>query len=1148
MRGKRQVIQRATMLAASLLAAGAPALAQVNPSLYAGLRWRNIGPFHGGRVAAVSGAIGQPGTFYAGLPQGGIWKTTSAGMTWKPIFDQVRQVDSIGAIAVAPSNPEIIYVGTGDAVEHSPNVGEGGDGMYKSTDGGKTWTHIGLAGTYKIPSILVDPRNPNVVIVAALSGLNGSERGIFRTADGGKSWTNVLHPDAITGARDLASPFDMPNVIFATTIADGAASPPGGRGGFGRGSAAGPSRTRLYKSLDEGKTWTEVAEPERRLGISRAPSRRSGQAGRAAQMSRRRQSRDRQPRRDPRQSIVPITAGRTAVAVAMHTRGQRVFLIGSGGLFRSDNQGATWRRMAAGDPRISGNPYICGVWVDPQNPDVVYTMSTAAYRSTDGGKSFTAFKGAPGGEDMHEVWIDPTNGRRMIYGNDQGAAVTLDGGRAWSSYYALPSAQLYHLSTDNRYPYWVLASQQDTAAIMVRSRGDLGDVSEVDWRPLASSEFGTVTPDPIDPYIVYGVGYGAAGGGSGLVKINTRTGQWETAAPNFGVDASQYRASRDSWRRPDPFDPHTLYMDMQCLMVSHDQGHSWRPISPDLTAPKGKTPVACGSPADAVAPARGFGPPPGPVLNDFAVSTLKPGVFWTVSSNGQIYNSFDAGAHWNNVSNLDAQGVTLRTIAASHTNLETAYISGRENHRQPGVDSNVPLIWRTRDGGRTWVRIVNGLPRDQVSGSWVNIVRADPKQPGLLFCGTESTVFVSFDDGDHWQSLRQNLPTTSIRDMVFHTADHMNDLVIATYGRGLWVLDDMSPLREIAAKANAIAAAPVYFFKPGDAIRARVSDNWDQPINPELPHAPNPPYGAIFYYYLRHRPRAPITLRIYDSAGNLVRTLSSVPPKMPSRWPFPSYWVATPADVALPVRAGTNRFNWNLRYDPPPTFRQDLENEMNVEPGGFVTPGPHGPQVNPGVYTMKLTADGRTYTRTLTVNNDPRVGQGPTVMAALRAKLRLILLAYHAAQASYAGYRQIAAVRAQLAPLSQPRAGSPPALASRAKSLRTSLAAIAGAPPRGRFGFGRRGAPKPGAVVPFTALNGEFNAIVSTQQVGLDEAPIQSMIDTWRADCRSYNATVAAWNAVRSGELAAFNTAATQAGHRPIHLSPARLEQPACTF
>ncbi len=428
--------------------------------------------------------------------------------------------------------------------------------MYKSTDAGKTWTHIGLEGTTKIPKIIVDPKDPNIVIAVAMGGTTGTQRGIFRTDDGGQTWTNVLHPDNETGGRDLSSPFDMPNVIFATTIAETPAVPVWPwRRGCGEALA---NRTKLYKSVDEGKTWTEVTSN-------------------------------------------PSTTGRIAVAVAMHSNGQRIYVVGalqqnSSGLFRSDDQGATWKHMAGDDTRISGGGYICGVWVDSKNPDVVYTLSTAAYKSSDGGETFTAFKGAPGGEDMHDIWIDPTDGNRMLFGVDQGAAITFDGGVAWSSYYALPVGQLYHISTDNRYPYWVIASQQDTGAVMTRERGDMGTISEVDWMPVPSSEFGTLTFDPLDPNIIYGVGYGAAGGGSGLVKINLTTGQWENAAPNFGTDATKYRSSRDAWRRIDPFDPHAIYTDMQCLLVSRDMAHSWKSFSPDLTVEKGKPPIPCGTP------------------------------------------------------------------------------------------------------------------------------------------------------------------------------------------------------------------------------------------------------------------------------------------------------------------------------------------------------------------------------------------------------------------------------------------------------------------------------------------------------------------------------------------------------------------------
>jgi photosystem II stability/assembly factor-like uncharacterized protein len=1110
------------MSAAIVLCFALGAAAQVSPDLFSGLQWRNVGPYHGGRIASVSGVIGDPGTFYVGLPQGGIWKTTSGGMTWYPIFDQVTEVDSIGAIQVAPSNPNIIYAGSGDAVS-SASTGTNGNGMYKSTDAGKTWEHIGLEGALKIPKIIVDPKDPNIVIVVAMGGATGTQRGIFRTDDGGQTWTNVLHPDNETGGRDLSSPFDMPNVIFATTEAD-TGIPAAGRGGAAPANGE-PSHTKLYKSLDEGKTWSEIASN-------------------------------------------PSTTGRIAVAVAMHTHGQRIYVIGApqqnaSGLFRSDDQGATWKHMAGDDTRIGGRDYICGVWVDTQNPDVLYTLSTAAYKSTDGGETFIPFKGAPGGEDMHDIWIDPTNSKRMLFGVDQGAAITFDAGLTWSSYYALPVAQVYHISTDNRYPYWVLASQQDTGAVMTRTRGDMGTVSEVDWMPVPSSEFGTLTADPLDPNIIYGVGYGAAGGGSGLVKINLTTGQWENVAPNFGTDAAKYRSGRDAWRRADPFDPHAIYTDMQCLLVSRDAAHSWKAFSPDLTVEKGKPQVPCGTPvpaAPAAAPVAAGAAPAGgrggvvapPSINDFAISTLRKGVFWAVSSNGQIYNTMDNGAHWNNVSNItDGAGITLNMIEAGHTDVNTAYLSGRVGGGgRGGSGGNVPLIWRTHDDGKTWSKIVNGLPSDQPTGSWVNVIREDPKQKGLLFAGTETTVYVSFDDGEHWQSLRQNLPSTSIRDMVFHTDDHMSDLVIGTYGRGFYVLDDTTPLREMAAKSQAIAAGPVYFFKPGDAIRARVSDNWDQPLNPELPHAPNPPYGAILYYHLSRPPSGEIKLQVLDAEGKHVRTMSSIPPVLPERWPYPEYWVAKGSDLALPTKVGTNRTNWDLRYDDPPTFNSDLENQMNVAPGGYVTPGPHGPQVIPGVYTLKLIVDGQTYTQTVTVRNDPRVGESAKVMADLRAKNKLMLLAYEGSKDSNAGNSEVLAVRQQVASLSANRL--PADVAKATTDIDAKLAAfggvVAGRGGRGGGGGGRGGAPTPGALRPFNTLNGSFNAIASMSQVGLDAAPTQAQIDTWEADCKEYNATVTAWKKMQSQDLAAFNALLGRNNLNPLQVSPTALTDPSCAF
>ena len=1144
--------RRTVLLVAVLIAAAGVSIRltaqdnRVSPDLYSGLRWRNIGPFHGGRLSAVTGAVGQPGVFYAGTPAGGVWKTTSGGVVWFPIFDQFTNVDSIGAVQVAPSDPNIVYVGTGDSVG-----GSLGDGMYKSTDAGATWTHIGLEDTVKINKLVVDPKDPNIVIASAQGDAKHTGQGIYRTTDGGKTWQNTLRPENANGTRDVESAYDMPNVVFATSQGNGGGragggGPAGGGAGGGAGAAAaGDPGTALYKSLDEGKTWTKV-------------------------------------------STLPKYSGRISVAIAMHTNGQRVYVVGGAldggsGLYRSDDQGTTWQHMAGNDTRIANGQgaFSSGVWVDSQNPDILYTVSTTVYRSNDGGKNFIAFKGAPGGEDPHDGWIDPTNGQRMFFGFDQGPAITFDGGRTWSGYYQMPIAQIYHVSTDNRYPYWVMGAQQDTGAIMTRSRSDQGQITVVDWMPLPSSEFGTIAPDPLKPTTVYGVGYGAGQGG-GMIKIDLATGQWGNAAPNFGADASLYTAGRDFWKRFDTaFEPKALYVGYNCILVTRDGALSWSKFSPDLTSPKGQPMKPCGvrPPTVAAAPAGlPAGAPPAPApgaqvgrgggaagsISDFSLSTIRRGVVWSGSSNGQIYNTMDAGKTWTNVTNFKdiPEGATANfvTVEASHTDINTAYVvanvgAGRGAGAGPAAAGPTPAeqhwIYRTHDAGKTWTRIVNGLPTDERTGSQVHVLREDPQQKGLLFVGTETTVYVSFDDGDHWQSLRNNLPSTSIRDMVFHTDDHMNDLVITTYGRGFWVLDDMSPLRDIAVKAQAIAGAPAYLFKPGDAIRARKSSNWDQPLNPELPHTVNPPYGAIIYYHLTKRPTGEIKLQIFDAANKLVRTITSTQPPLYERPPYPDYWLKPSAERALATDLGTSRINWDLRYDDPPGYNPDINNQMNSTPGE-ATPGPHGPLALPGAYTVKLIVDGQTYTQPLVVRNDPRIGESAPVMNTLRTQHRLMMSAYEGMKDSYAGNDEVSAVRAQIIALGT----LPPEIAAAVTALDAKLNAV-GSAAGGRGGRGGAGggggrgggAAAPTDVRPFNTINGTFNTIVALTQNGIDMAPTPAMVHTYEGGCKEFTATLAAWKTLQTKDLVALNARLSDAGKPPIKVPPTKLVAPAsCTF
>jgi photosystem II stability/assembly factor-like uncharacterized protein len=676
---------------------------------------------------------------------------------------------------------------------------------------------------------------------------------------------------------------------------------------------------------------------------------------------------------------------------------------------------------------------------------------------------------------------------------------------------------------------------------------------------------------------VYGVGYGA-GQGNGLIKIDLATGQWGNVAPNFGTDSGLYTAGRDFWKRFDTaFDPKALYVGYNCILVTRDGAQTWKAFSPDLTTPRGQPMVPCGiAPAATAAPRPGTPAPtpatptpsptpapagvrPGPPgsISDFSLSTVKQGVVWSGSSTGQIYNTMDGGKTWNNVTNFTdlPPNANFVTVEAGHSDINTAYVLANIGFGRGGSTpaAEQHYIYRTHDAGKTWTRIVNGLPVDERTGSQVHVIREDPKQKGLLFAGTETTVYVSFDDGDRWQSLRLNLPSTSIRDMVFHTDDHMNDLVIGTYGRGFWVLDDMNPLRDIAAKAQQITAAPAYLFKPGDAIRSRMNSNWDQPMNPEMAHAPNPPFGALLYYNLSKKPAGEIKLHIFDSANKLVRTITSTPPPMYERPPYPDYWLMSSSERALSTNVGTNRINWDLRYDDPPGYNPDINNQMNSAPGQ-VTPAPHGPLALPGTYTVKLLVDGATYTQTLVVHNDPRVGEGATVMSGLRAQNKLAMAAWQSMKDSYAANQEVATVRAQLAAIA--RGSLPPDVATAATALDAKLATIGGARgPGGRgggggFGGGTGAARAPGSVIPFSSINALFNTVLAPlAQNGIDMPPTKAEVDTWESGCKGFTVTVNAWKTMLGVDLVGFNSLLTKNKLTPLKITPTALAVPAsCTF
>jgi len=1006
----------------------------VPPALLAGFSWRNLGPFRAGRVSAVSGAIGQAGTFYIGLPVGGVWKTTSAGETWYPVFDSVKEASSVGAIAVAPSNPDVIYVGMGDLIAGG-GIAEG-NGVYKSSDAGRTWQHLGLDATKQIPSMLVDPKNPDIVLLAAQGDVHrkSDTRGVYRSTDGGRTWTKTLYVDDSTGAQKIAWADDHPDVLLATTVRHWTVLPtglprfggPGIVGGGGTGAVGGGSQTHLFKSTDEGVTWKEITG-----------------------------------------GGLPRLAGRTSVAIANNTNAQRMFLIQNSGLWRSDDAGATWRQMDSTDTRIRNGQggYNCGVYVDPKNPDIVYTVNTASYKSTDGGNTFTGFKGAPGGDDPQQLWIDPSNGQRMLFGYDQGAIVTLDGGQTWSSWYNQSTEQVYHIAVDNSWPPFVYASQQDAGAIRTRLRGNQGAITPLDWNPVPGWEWGSEAPDPLNPNIVYASGIG-------VFKISYPSEQWIDVSPQ--LDPALH--ARQSISQPlafAPWNPRELVAAFQFVMTSIDGGAHWTRISPDLGYPKDTVPTPDslrGKPGLLV----------GGTIQSMALSPVKRGEIWVGTNTSLIKLTQDEGKTWQDVSIPNQPGDVL-AIEASHFDAAEAYVV----FAWYSSGDFTPYVYRTRDYGKTWTLITNGFATGQPSGSFARVVREDPKTRGLLFAGTESGMYVSFDDGDHWQSLQLNLPNTSNRDVVIHG----NDLVLGTYGRGIWVLDDISPLRQMMTGTT---SEPVHLFAPGEAVRVRRNVGNDTPFPPEVPHALNPPDGALIYYSLAAKPAGPITLDVLDAAGAVVRHMTSgpvEPVKEAARPPEPNFWIAPP--FQLPAEAGGNRTNWDLRADAPPVFTHTFE--INANPG-LTPPSPLGPLVPPGAYTLRLTVDGKTYTQPVTVVNDPR---SPATVADVRAQYALETRVVAAMRTAWDGYQQVAAARAAVAA---------------DKALDSTLAAVGGDPAGGRgFGGFRPGGPPPPT---FAGVNGTLGRQLNALETG-DLAPTPAMQAAYAAACKDLTTAVATWTRIK---------------------------------
>jgi len=868
---------------------------QFDAKFFQEMKWRLIGPFRGGRVLSVTGVRGEPEVYYFGAVGGGVWKTNDAGRTWNPIFDG-QPIASIGAIAVAPSNPQIVYVGSGEADMRSSI--SGGNGMYKSTDGGKTWEHRGLRDSRQIGRILVDPKDANRVFVAALGHAYGpnAERGVYRSNDGGKNWQRVLFKDENTGAIDLAFEPGNSQTIYAALWQT--RRPPWSIYAPSKGPGSG-----LYRSTDGGEHWEQVSghglpsEGLGRIGIAFAPS-----------------------------------------------NALRIYLLmdaKEGGLYRSDDGGQNWKLVSKDRRMWQRGWYFGELTVDPRDADTVYVPNTAAYKSRDGGVSFEAWKGAPGGDDYHELWIDPEEPQRMILSCDQGAIVTRNGGQTWSSWYNQPTGQFYHVATDKQFPYWVYGAQQDSDSAATPSRSNYRSLNFHDWRPFeAGDENGYIAPDPLNRGVIYG----------GFVSRQDFSNEEIRLMPPTLAHSGSYRRT---WTLPlvfSPADPHVLYFGSQVLFRTADGGDSWKIISPDLTREGAGVPANLDPATAADAPAnkrRG-------VIYTIGPSYLRAGEIWTGTDDGLIQLTEDEGKSWKNVTPGELTAWSKVThIEASHFDAGTAY-AAVDRHR---LDDLNAYLYRTRDFGKSWQRISRGIP----DGSFLNCVREDSLRKGLLYACTEKGVYVSFNDGEDWQSLQLNLPVTSVRDLVVHE----NDLVIATFGRSFWILDDVTPLRQIDSQWE---TSDEWLFTPETAYRVQPGTDQGTPVPADEPLAANPPDGAVLDYYLKEKPPAPLQLEIFDSAGKLVRRFASddkLHRTDPNSVPLTMNWVRDPQPLSQ--EAGVHRFIWDLRYALPDGVHRSY----------LLTAGPW---IVPGDYTVKLTTNGKSHAQPLTVKMDPRAKVTPEAL------------------------------------------------------------------------------------------------------------------------------------------------------------------------
>ncbi len=997
----------AVMCSMGLVAArGAdPAVAQT-PSLYGDMHWRSIGPTRAGRARALDGVRAQPNVFYAGFDNGGVWRTTDYGSTWHPLFDD-QPTSSIGAIAVAPSNPDVIYVGSGAGIIR-PDLSTG-DGVYKSTDGGRTWTHLGLRESQMIANIAVDPTNPDRLFVAVLGHPYGPnpERGIYRSTDGGQTFEKVLYRDEYTSGNDVRLDPSNPNVVYATLWQQ--------QQGFRESQEFGGAGNGIFKSTDGGDTWVPLTAGlpkviEANLAI--APSQAS--------------------------TVYAMVAGTPQTAKGSGP-GRDGGTTGIVGFYRSDDAGAHWTAVdvpegpvGKGTAHVDRRPLarigggdLPTITVDPKNPDVVYSASVVMWRTEDGGHTWSAVRGAPGGDDYQKIWINPDHPDIVFSVADQGAVVSANRGESWSNWYTQPTAAVYHVTTDNDFPYRACGGQQDSGSACVESRSMDGEITFHDWHPVNIQEYGIAAPDPKDPDVVFG------GMRNNVSRYDRRTGQTTYVGPDMGPRGGPFnRNVRTMPLQWSPVNPDVLFYTSDAVWKTTDRGKSWTRISPDLSRQTWKVPETAGRYASSVdVDAQG-------VITALSPSPRSVDILWAGTDDGNIQVTTDGGAHWSNVTPPQIRPWTrIFNIEAGHFDSGTAYAAANTMR----IDDMNPHFWRTHDGGRTWTEIDTGI----APGATANSIREDPEKPGLLYAATETQVWVSFDDGDHWRSLRLNMPAVSVRDITVKSDSTClcSDLVAGTHGRGFWILDDVTPLRQAT---EAQQASEPFLFRPAPAVRVRFGTNDPTPWPPEIAAGENPPPGGILDYYLPADVAGPVTLDVVDAGGTVIRSYSSDDASLdpdpgvdPSAYDavcrrnpeapdcgVPLYWAAPLS--RLSTKAGMHRFAWDLRYEPP-------GGEEPVEEGSATGAVPHRtypdagtPWAPPGRYTVRLTAGGTTSTQPLELHLDPRV-RTPAADLARVAELSRDM--YDRAVAVHAAYVEARAMLAKpretgAAPTSPRTAGS----------------------------------------------------------------------------------------------------------------------------